>query len=314
MAGAPIGDDQRAVILHLEDVYKTYDNRHVLDNIDLSVRQGELCTLVGPSGSGKSTLLKLILGQDQVTSGVLRIGEKPVGYPDRDRGIVYQRYSLFPHLTVLDNVLLGKKLQAGFWRWHQERAVERDEAMHYLERVRLGKHAGKYPHELSGGMQQRVAIVQSLIMKPKILLMDEPFGALDPDTREELQLFLLELWDNQRMTVFFVTHDLEEAMFLGTRILVLSQYYTDDRGTGEQVNRGARIVADHRLPQVISATGAKTSPEFVGLIAQIRQEGFNPEHLQHVNHFNLNHPDSFQTLTVEESSRCSGKNHGCLDR
>ncbi|MEJ2395423.1 MAG: ATP-binding cassette domain-containing protein, partial [Candidatus Thiodiazotropha sp.] len=176
-----------------------------------------------------------------------------------------------------------------------------EEAYSYLKRVRLEEHGRKYPHELSGGMQQRVAIAQSLIMKPKLLLMDEPFGALDPDTREDLQLFLVELWEEQRMTVFFITHDLEEAAFLGTRLLVLSQYYRDDRGDGPDVNRGSKIVADHALPRYMTSTAVKHSAEFGELIQQVREEGFNPEYLQHAREFNLTHPNAYQTLTDEES-------------
>ncbi len=290
----------KAYALQLVDVYKAYGAKVILDNLDLAVKSGELCTLVGPSGSGKTTLLRLILGQEAPTSGQLIIAGRVAGYPDTTRGIVYQRYSLFPHLTVLDNVTLGRRLQAGFFERMRRRAEFRDEAMHYLERVRLGRHADKFPHELSGGMQQRVAIAQSLIMKPRILLMDEPFGALDPDTREDLQLFLLELWDEHRMTVFFITHDLAEAAYLGTRILVLSQYYSDDRGSGRHVSRGARIVADYQLPRVAASTETKRSPEFVDLIERIRQEGFDPEYLQHARDFNLSHPDAFQTLTEYE--------------
>lgn len=289
--------------LEIIDVYKAYGSKVILDNLDLAVRDGELCTLVGPSGSGKSTLLRLILGQEAPTSGSLHIGGRPAGFPDTMRGIVYQRYSLFPHLTVLDNVTLGHRLRTGFFERIRRRAEFRDEAMHYLERVRLARHADKFPHELSGGMQQRVAIAQSLIMKPRVLLMDEPFGALDPDTREDLQLFLLELWDEHRMTVFFITHDLEEAAYLGTRILALSQYYSDDRGQGDQVGRGAKIVADYRLPRVAASTETKHATGFVELIERIRQEGFNPRHLQHAREFNLAHPDAFQTLTEYEQKR-----------
>jgi NitT/TauT family transport system ATP-binding protein len=291
-------------VLHLLDVYKFYGDKLVLDNIDLSVKTGELCTLVGPSGSGKSTLLRLVLGQELPTEGSLLIDGQQVVFPDPTRGIVFQRYSLFPHLRVLENVCLGANLEAGLIeRWKRRREI-RDEAMTYLERVRLGAHADKYPHELSGGMRQRVAIAQSLIKKPRILLMDEPFGALDPDTREEMQVFLLELWDESRMTVFFVTHDLEEAVYLGTRIIVLSQYYTD--GRGQQVQRGSKIVADYRLPRIAASTNVKYAAGFAELIERIRYEGFSPEHLQHVREFNLQHPDSFQTLTSEEESEGSG--------
>jgi len=287
-------------VLQIIDVYKAYGAKVILDNLDLAVRAGELCTLVGPSGSGKSTLLRLILGQETPTAGELRIAGRAAGYPDTTRGVVYQRYSLFPHLSVLDNVTLGRRLQTGFFERLRRRAEFRDEAMHYLERVRLGRHADKFPHELSGGMQQRVAIAQSLIMRPAILLMDEPFGALDPDTREDLQLFLLELWDEHRMTVFFITHDLEEAAYLGTRILVLSQYYSDDRDAAGPVSRGAKIVADYRLPRLAASTEIKRSAEFVDLIGRIRQDGFDPEHLQHAREFNLSHPDAFQTLNEHE--------------
>jgi NitT/TauT family transport system ATP-binding protein len=174
--------------------------------------------------------------------------------------------------------------------------------MQYLEHVRLAEHADKYPHQLSGGMQQRVAIAQALIMKPKILLMDEPFGALDPGTREDMQVLILELWGQHGMTIFFVTHDLEEAVFLGTRIIVLSQFYTDGLTQGAPGAKGARIVSDHPLRKEIPSTHYKESAEFGKLIQQIRYEGMDPAHVQHVTQFNLRHKDSFQTLTDEEKN------------
>jgi NitT/TauT family transport system ATP-binding protein len=287
--------------IHIEDVEQVYDGRRVLDNVDLSVSTGEFCSLVGPSGCGKSTLLRLILGQERPTAGKVLIEGHPAGFPNPERGIVFQRYSLFPHLRVLDNVLLGKRL-AQPWSWLpgvRPRPEDRDEAMRYLERVRLADAASKYPHELSGGMQQRVAIAQALIMRPPVLLMDEPFGALDPDTREDLQVFLLELWEAEKLTIFFVTHDLEEACFLGTRLLVLSQYYTDGRGDGAP-NRGSKIVADYLLPDVGSSTEVKQKPEFKSFVAALRETGFDPTVRRHVRDFNLGHPDSFRTLTREE--------------
>lgn len=285
------------LILEINDARKVYGEKVVLEDIDLNVSSGEICTLVGPSGAGKTTLLRLILGQESPSSGSLRIAGKPAGYPDTSRGIVYQRYGLYPNLTVLENVVLGRRLTQSFLDRRRNLAAIEAEGTRMLERVRLEKHGNKYPHELSGGMQQRVAIAQSLLMKPPILLMDEPFGALDPDTREEMQLFLLQLWEEEKMTIFFVTHDLEEAVFVGTRIIVLSQYYTDDRGP--EASRGSRIVADHRLPEIASATTVKRAPEFVSLIESLRQDGFSPAHLQHVGEFNLEHPDSFQTLGTE---------------
>ena len=287
--------------LHIEDVYKQYNDKVILDNIDLTVSEGELCAVVGPSGCGKSTLLRLILGQEAPTKGQIKIDGDPATTPDTHRGIVYQRYSLFPNRTVLENVLMGKLFTEGKW-WNPfyKNKAHIEEAMSYLERVRLTQAAHKYPHELSGGMQQRAAIAQALIMKPPVLLMDEPFGALDPDTRDELQVFLLELWETEKLTIFFVTHDLIEACFLGSRLLVLSQYYTDDRGNGEGVNRGGKIVADHSLPPMATSMAVKESEEFQTLIKSVRQAGFNPEVLQHVTEFNLKHPDSYQTLLPEE--------------
>jgi len=287
--------------LYLKNVSKCYGLKVILKDIDLAVRKGELCTLVGPSGCGKSTLLRLILGQEQVSSGTFLIEGQPAGPPDTTRGIVYQRYSLFPHLTVLQNVMLGLTLSSGFFARHRMRKEFHREAMEFLEEVKLAEHWQKYPHELSGGMQQRVAIAQALIMKPKLLLMDEPFGALDPGTREHMQVFLLGIWEKHKMTVFFVTHDLEEAVFLGTRILVLSQYYTDGKNEKDNTLHGARIVSDYPLAREATSTAVKKTAAFGTLIQKIRHEGFDPEYLQHVTQFDLRHPDSFQTLAESEA-------------
>ncbi len=292
--------DSPTARLHIENVYKRYGERTVLDNIDLSVAKGELCTVVGPSGCGKSTLLRIIIGQEQTSAGVVLIDGAPVELPNANRGIVYQKYSLYPHLTALDNVLLGKMLEYPIYRRGAAIKAHRDEAMTLLERARIAEHAHKYPHELSGGMQQRVAIAQTLIKRPRIILMDEPFGALDAGVREDMQVLLLDLWEEYGMTVFFVTHDLEEAVYLGTRVLVLSQYYTDDRGPDAGATRGAKIVADHELPRRALPTIAKGMPEFREIVAQVRREGFDPEYLRHAREFDLRHPDAFQTLTPEE--------------
>jgi len=296
-------NEARAIprLLHLEDVYKSYGDKLVLENIDFAVRAGTFCSVVGPSGCGKSTLFRLILGQEPADAGRLFVDGSPVTGPGEDRGIVYQRYSLYPHLSVLDNAMLGRTLPAGFAERRRRAKEFRDEAMRYLERAGLAAHADKHPHELSGGMQQRVAIAQALIKRPKILMMDEPFGALDPEAREEMQLFLLELWEAERMTIFFVTHDMEEAIYLGTRVMVLSQHYTDDRGNGAGARRGARVVADYELPSAVNSTKVKRSPEFAALAEEIRRIGFDPQVLQHVTEFNLRHPDSFQTLRPEEA-------------
>lgn len=296
--------------LHIQDVYKSYGDTKILDNIDLSVSKGAFVTVVGPSGCGKSTLLRLILGQETPTNGSIMINGAPVGPADVTRGIVYQKYSLFPNLSVIDNVLLGKKLGTNADNWSKNKGILIEEAMHYLSSVKLAEHAGKYPHELSGGMQQRVAVMQALIMKPSILMMDEPFGALDPGTREDIQVFLLERWKESGMTVFFVTHDLEEAVFLGSRIITLSQYYTDDRHDAtdkrpyKQIWHGAKIVSDrcveHMNDDIKGSLTEKLTAEFTQIIEDIRDQGFNPNNCRHVSQFNLNHHNSFQTLTSEE--------------
>lgn len=292
-------------ILHFKDIYKEYPTKEgepflVLDNIDLTINKGELCTLIGPSGCGKSTLIKLILGQIESTAGELTVKSLPVGAPDETRGIVYQKYSLYPNKTVLQNVLSGPYFKIPFWQ-KEKRAEVKQYAIELLEKVKLGEHVDKFPHELSGGMQQRVAIIQALITQPEILLMDEPFGALDPGTREFMQTLLLELWEKYDLTILFITHDLEEACFLGTRLLVLSQYYSDDRGDSFQ--RGAKIVVDKKLPKGPFSTQIKEGEQFNQFIEEVKHQGFNPEFLQHVTEFDLSHPQSWSTLTTEEDTK-----------
>lgn len=293
--------DKKEYLLHLENVYKEYDGRMILDDIDFTLREDEFCTVVGPSGCGKSTLLRLILGQEIPSSGMIHSLGEPIGFADTRRGVVYQKYSLYPHLTVLDNVTLGKRLGMGFFNRKRKMEEILDESYEFLRRMGLADHAKKFPHELSGGMQQRVAIAQALIMRPRILLMDEPFGALDPGMRELMQTFILEIWENSPMTVLFVTHDLEEAVFLGTRIIVLSKFYSDGRSYDSE--RGARIVADYNIKEKASTTEAKQSANFGMLIAKIRREGFDPQYRKNVNDFDLMHPDSFQTLSDIEKQR-----------
>jgi NitT/TauT family transport system ATP-binding protein len=281
-------------IVHLQNVYKSYGDKTILRNVDLAISSGEFCSVVGPSGCGKSTLLRLILGQEIPDKGNVFLEGSHVGLPDERRGVVYQKYGLFPHLTVLENVMLGPTYLGLAGDKKPGKVKIKEKAMYYLERVRLDKAANKYPYELSGGMSQRAAIAQTLIVHPKILLMDEPFGALDPDTREELQIFLLELWQAMNLTVLFVTHSLEEACFVGTRLIALSQYYH----SGDDFNdHGATIVEDHRLEKDLHSTHSKNDPKFQKLISGIRNTAFDPAVNQHLNDFNLKHPDSFRTET-----------------
>ena len=307
-------------LLHLEALHKRYPVRRsgakkvgektagektVLHDIDLRVRKGELVSLIGPSGCGKSTLLRLVLGAEPPSAGRVLIGGQPVTGPARERGIVFQKYSLFPHLTVRDNIVFGLDLEeftipGRFYRYLHYRKRKREyaeRAQTYLERMQLAEAGDKYPHQLSGGMRQRVAIAQASIMHPEILMMDEPFGALDDATRQEMQIFLLELWEETGMTIFFVTHDLEEALFLGTRILVLSQYYQQDEGV-----EGAKIVADkevaggHPKPHDF-----KYTTEFSELLEQIRRDGLDPDRRQLVEDFDLSHRDASNKRTEDIS-------------
>lgn len=293
--------------IFIDSVYHQYGDKIVLGNVDLQVQKGEFLCLVGPSGCGKSTLLRLITGQETIQRArSFNVLGKRVGLPDHRRGVVFQNYSLVPHLTVLDNILLGLKYQASYLnlvspKWRSE---AKKKALEYLDKVRLSDSANKYPNELSGGMRQRASIAQTLITidlfgMPKILCMDEPYGALDPSTREEMQIFILELWEKYGITVVFVTHDIEEAVFLGTRIIILSQYWRSDLPSEKQV--GSRIVHDIQLPRHALSTKVKLTTEFAKVVGEIRETGFNGEKRRHVREFNLTHPDSFQTLEIGEA-------------
>ncbi|GGY61954.1 ABC transporter ATP-binding protein [Marinobacter zhanjiangensis] len=212
-------------------LWKEYGSTIVLENLNLEVEQGEFCTLVGASGCGKSTFLKMLLGQEGPTRGELALeGEEFPGEPDRNRGIVFQRYSVFPHLTVRQNVLMGLELEqkpflGKLFGQARRQALEKVDAM--IESVGLAHATDKWPHELSGGMQQRLAIAQSFIMRPRVLLLDEPFGALDPGIRGDMHELILKLWRETGTTIFMVTHDLQEGFYLGTRLLVFDKVRND---------------------------------------------------------------------------------------
>lgn len=208
-----------------ENIFQSYGTRPILERVNVSVDEGEFIAIVGASGCGKSTFLRLLLAQEQPTRGEIRIaGAPPAVEPGLDRGVVFQKYSVFPHMTVRENIVAGESFRT---RWGifsgPDRKAARDRAEETLARIGLDHVADQYPATLSGGMQQRLAIGQALAAKPRILLLDEPFGALDPGTRLSMHDFLTELRAETGMTVFMVTHDLEEGFKLGDRVLVFDK-------------------------------------------------------------------------------------------
>ncbi|WP_337099494.1 ABC transporter ATP-binding protein [Paenibacillus sp. YIM B09110] len=192
------------------------DSISVLDDFDLDVKEGEFLAILGPSGCGKSTFLNILAGLSRQTEGDIEVDGKPINGVDKKHGVVFQGYALFPWRTVLQNVEVGLQIRG-------VRAKERKEiAREYIQLVGLQAFENRYPHELSGGMKQRVAIARSLAYEPDVLLMDEPFAALDAQTREILQSELLRIWDSKKKTIVFITHSLDEAIFLADRVAVMT--------------------------------------------------------------------------------------------
>jgi NitT/TauT family transport system ATP-binding protein len=245
----------------IRNLWKEYGDQVVLEHINLNVAAGEFCTIVGASGCGKTTFLRLLLGEETQTRGeILLDGEPLPTEPGPDRGIVFQRYSVFPHLSVLRNVMLGLELRAApltgrlFGAAHRE---AQGQARQMLEAVGLGRALDKYPDALSGGMQQRLALAQSLVMHPRILLLDEPFGALDPGIRADMHELVGRLWRENDLTIFMITHDLKEGFSLGTRLLVFDKLRHDPQAPNAY---GAGITydlpvarADQRMLKEIAA-------------------------------------------------------------
>jgi len=192
---------------------KTFEALH---DINLSVGEKEFICLLGPSGCGKTTLLRIMAGLEKPTSGAVLLDGVPIEGPGPQRGMVFQEYSLFPWRTILDNVAFGLELKG------VSKDERYDKARRYLKTVGLEGFENSYPHELSGGMKQRVAIVRALVNNPKALFMDEPFGALDAQTRNVMQSELLRIWQEQQKTVIFVTHSVDEAIYLADRVVIMS--------------------------------------------------------------------------------------------
>jgi ABC-type nitrate/sulfonate/bicarbonate transport system ATPase subunit len=209
-----------AALLEVKDLVKIFPSKKepllVLDQINLTVQQGEFVTIVGASGSGKSTLLNIMAGLIPATSGGVQLQGQAVTGPGPDLGMVFQSYTLFPWMTVAKNIGFGPRMEG----LPPEEVAQR--VAYYLEVVGLSKFADALPKQLSGGMKQRVAIARALANEPQVLLLDEPFGALDAQTREALQVFLLQLWEETKKTIVMITHDLDEAIFLSQRVYALS--------------------------------------------------------------------------------------------
>ncbi|HKQ70485.1 MAG TPA: ABC transporter ATP-binding protein [Polyangiaceae bacterium] len=213
---------ERPVILQVKNLVKTFEGRRgpvvALDRVSFEAHRREFLCVIGPSGCGKSTLARILAGLDDSSSGEVLLDGSPIRGPGPDRGMVFQGYTLFPWLTVLKNVMFGLEVTT------RSRTRAEREAKEWIELVGLKRFANAYPHQLSGGMKQRVAIARALANRPRILLMDEPFGALDAQTRCQMQSYLLQIWKQVDITIVFITHDLEEATYLADRILVLDAH------------------------------------------------------------------------------------------
>ncbi|NLH22475.1 MAG: ABC transporter ATP-binding protein [Methanothrix sp.] len=187
-----------------------------LKDIDLDIEENEFVCFIGPSGCGKTTLLRIIAGLEEASKGTVYLDGMPIGGPGPERGMVFQEYSLFPWRTVMDNIVFGLELRG------VPEAERLAQGRQYLKMVGLERFESRYPHELSGGMKQRVAIARALVNHPRALLMDEPFGALDAQTRNTMQSELLRIWQEEKQTVVFVTHSVDEAIYLADRIVIMS--------------------------------------------------------------------------------------------
>ena len=241
-------------ILSIRGVERRFDQTLALTATDLEVAENDFITILGPSGCGKSTLLRIVAGLDRQTAGEVLLDGKAIHGPGADRGMVFQSYTLFPWLTVRENVCFGL-VERGL-----PRAQQLEIADAFITKVGLRGFEHHYPKQLSGGMQQRTALARALANGPRILLMDEPFGALDHQTRELMQELLLGIWEAERKTVLFVTHDIDEAVFVGSRVVVMSA-------------RPGRIKLDRlvELPHPRHYS-VKTTPAFAELKAELTEQ------------------------------------------
>lgn len=276
--------------LEIQNLNHYFGDYRVLTDINLKVLPGQIVALVGPSGCGKSTLLQAILGTQPASEGEILASGKAVTRPSRDVGIVYQHYALYDFLTAEENVAFGLKLDETsllsrifyFLKYRQTRQLHLEKSRDFLIKVGLDAASGKYPAELSGGMRQRVAIAQAFILKPKLVLLDEPFGALDETTRQELQLMLLRFYQENlkarqrgelpEYTIIMVTHELNEALYVADRVVGLSRYHT-------QGSKGATIVYDRPCP-VFSPDDPKDFSKLVEQREELRKAVFDENYIK----------------------------------
>lgn len=286
-----MNDQVDPTALRIEGLSHWFDDFRVLNDINLKIEAGQIVALVGPSGCGKSTLLKAILGTHPANAGKVLVGDQQILKPSREVGIVYQHYSLFEFLTAEANVAFGLKLDQTSLpfrtfmlpKWLELRKRHEAQAREFLERVSLGAACGKFPSELSGGMRQRVAIAQALILKPKLVLLDEPFGALDEATRESLQMMLLGFYQENlaakregrspEYTILIVTHELNEAIYVANRVIGLSRFH-------DQGDQGATVVYDRPCP-VYHPEDPKDLAKFVEQREELRKAVFDPDYIKH---------------------------------
>ena len=281
--------------LEVKSLSHSFGNYRVLDNIQLQVYPGQIVAVVGPSGCGKSTLLKAILGTNPPTSGEILTDGIPVRGPNRNVGIVYQNYSLYDFLNAEQNVSFGLKLDETSFlmrlfairKYLSLRKSHLSKSRDFLKQVGLESACGKYPHEMSGGMKQRVAVAQAFIMRPKIVLLDEPFGALDEAMREDLQLMLLRFYQENLLakqegrrpeyTILMVTHELNEAIYVADRVIGLSRFHT-------QGDQGAAIVYDKPCP-IFSPEDPRDFSKFSEQRDELRKAVFDEEYIKDRNKY-----------------------------
>jgi len=276
--------------LEVKELSQVFGTHRVLDNINIQVLPGQIVAMVGPSGCGKSTLLKAILGTHRPSTGEILTDGIPVEGPNRNVGIVYQNYSLYDFLSAEQNVCFGLKFdETSFWMrtfslpsYLKKRREHLKKSRDFLDQVGLKQACGKYPHEMSGGMRQRVAIAQAFITKPKIVLLDEPFGALDEAMREDLQMMLLRFYQENliakregrhpQYTILMVTHELNEAIYVADRVIGLSRFHNEG-------DRGAAVVYDRPCP-VFSPEDPRDFSRFIEQRDELRQAVFDDEYIK----------------------------------